>query len=44
MSLDALRKTVQAVAPVSYAGMGLPAFAGIDDDDDLPDDTPKGWS
>jgi hypothetical protein len=42
MSLDALRKIVQTVAPVTYAGMGFPAFGGPQTDDaELPDDAPK---
>ena len=41
MSLEALRKIVQTVAPATYAGMGFPAFPAAGDDDALPSDAPK---
>ena len=42
MSLDAMRQTVSLVAPVTYAGRGLPHFAGMGaDDPDLPADDPN---
>jgi hypothetical protein len=44
MPLETLRKVVQTVSPVSYAGMGFPAFPGQSTADaDLPDDEPTGW-
>lgn len=38
MSLEALRKMAQRVAPASFAGLGLPAFAGNAEDNGPSDD------
>lgn len=41
MSLEGMKKLAQTIAPVSYAGMGFPAFP--QEGQRLPDDEPK-WS
>ena len=44
MTLEALRRTVHLVAPVTYAGLGFPHFPSAEQDDaNLPDDEPEGW-